>query len=306
MPAALKPQLVAATVFVVFILFILSTQFFDVETKWRVLGLGHDGFMVGESGFPYQKPDPLPWHPPSPKYSDSTAPATADLPKRVIVLAKLEQDEVPWAGDEVPGWQHQILTLDGESARLHFGAKRPDKGRVADAYLTYLIENYYNLPETMVFLNGNPTNHDSEPNYNKVEAVENLHINFIQNTGFANLRCESKAGCMANHLSTKHPSDELRTLEATMPNVWKEIFGNEDVPEKLASPCCSEFAVSRAQVQKRSVKEYLKYWEWLNKTIMDDDSSGRVFEYLWHVIFGKVPENCPELQICECNVFGRC
>jgi hypothetical protein len=303
---ALKTQLAAAAAFMIFIIFIFTSQFTHVESKWKILGQGHDEFMVDVSGYPYQKPEPLPWHPPSPKFSNSTAPATSELPDRLIVMTKLEQDDVSWVGEEFSGWHNQILTVNGEFAKLHYGAQRTDKGRIANAYLTYLIEHYHSLPETIVFLNGHPTNPETAPDYDKAAAVESLNVKFIQETGFANLRCVSKTGCTSSHLPMRNPPDEFRTLEVAIPNVWKDLFGNDNVPEKLASPCCSEFAVSRDQIQKRSVEEYLKYWEWLNKAKMDDDTTGLVFEYLWHVIFGKDPEYCPELKSCECDVFGRC
>jgi hypothetical protein len=33
--------------------------------------------------------------------------------------------------------------------------------------------------------------------------------------------------------------------------------------------------------------EYLRMHKWLMNTKLDDQTSGRVFEYLWHIIFGQ-------------------
>jgi hypothetical protein len=100
--------------------------------------------------------------------------------------------------------------------------------------------------------------------------------------------------------------------------VWKEIFGGtttlsavemfqNSTAEELspsqqqdrekakylnvgiASACCAQFAVSREQVLKRPIEDYVKIRQWVIDTDRDDASSGRVMEYLWHVIFGKDP-----------------
>jgi len=74
-----------------------------------------------------------------------------------------------------------------------------------------------------------------------------------------------------------------------MPDAWRALFGNDHVPTVIATPCCAQFAVSREQVLKRSKEEYERFLKWLLDTPLDDFTSGRVFEYLWHVIFGKEP-----------------
>jgi hypothetical protein len=96
-------------------------------------------------------------------------------------------------------------------------------------------------------------------------------------------------------------------LEAKIPKIWETLFGNTtDIPKQIATVPEAKFAVSRAQVHKRNVEDYLKYWKWLNQTIMDDDSSGMLFEYLWHIIFGKDAIFCPEPTRCECDLYGEC
>jgi hypothetical protein len=86
----------------------------------------------------------------------------------------------------------------------------------------------------------------------------------------------------------------------------KKLFSDTTIPDKIASPCCAEFAVSSEQVRMRTVEEYVRYWEWLNKTTMDDDTGGLVFEYIWHIIFGKEAQYCLELEPCKCDRYWRC
>ena len=54
-----------------------------------------------------------------------------------------------------------------------------------------------------------------------------------------------------------------------------------------AAACCAQFAVSKEQVLKRPVEDYIRFRDWIVHTEKNDAKSGRVMEYLWHVIFGK-------------------
>ena len=61
------------------------------------------------------------------------------------------------------------------------------------------------------------------------------------------------------------------------------------MPHVIGTPCCAQFAVSRDQVRKRPLEFYVGALKWLHDTALDDATSGRVFEYIWHIIFGQDP-----------------
>lgn len=193
-------------------------------------------------------------------------------------------------------------------ANLHPDGHRPDKGRIADTYLRWLIENYNTLPETIVFLP--PAESRQKNPLDALDTLSRLQTPFIQASGFANLECPTQISamtCNGKSLITATPSYEIRTMEANITTVWHAWFGEKiATPEVFATVLGAEFAVSKAQVRKRSVEDYVKYWTWLNNTIMDDDSAGLVFEFLWHVVFGKEAVFCPERQRCECDLYGQC
>jgi hypothetical protein len=248
-------------------------------------------------------PDPVPWNPPKPKETSGGKSA-----ERFIIKVKLEGEDTSWLPKLEPNWKHEIISIEPMYSNAHPKAHRPDKGRVANAYLAWIIENYNDLPETAVFLP--PSDPFQEETLDLSAAIPAIQIPFIQSSGYANLHCptsKSFTTCNGKSLNPMKPSYELRTLEAKIPDVWRECFGQRaGVPERIASVLGSEFAVSREQVKKRSVEDYLKLWSWLNKTIMDDDSSGLVLEYIWHVVFGKDPVFCPEETRCGCDLYGKC
>jgi hypothetical protein len=123
-----------------------------------------------------------------------------------------------------------------------------------------------------------------------------------------NLRCLADPGCPAEIQPFREPRDEGRTAEHAMAEAWTYMFGGEEesVPIVIAQPCCGQFAVAREQVLKRPRSDYQRFRQWLIETPLDDHTSGRVMEYLWHVFFGKEAVYCPDLGRCWCEQFGAC
>ena len=234
----------------------------------------------------------------------STAVATPSppLPDRVVVMARVSED-TSWVHADLPDWQSAIYNIDIETPHnistldpLTNNTLRTlrNKGKEANAYLAYLVQNYNNLPSTIVFLHphkdGYPAAwHTDNDEHSNVVSLKNLNIGFVQSNGYANLRCVNDPGCPHEVMPFRNPPENHRTTEAAMPGAWQELFNNTDVPQILATPCCAQFAVSSKQVQKRPLEEYQKYYTWLMETSLDDETSGRVFEYLWHILFGQEP-----------------
>ncbi len=77
------------------------------------------------------------------------------------------------------------------------------------------------------------------------------------------------------------------------PEVWKDVFtgtsteNDEQAPTQVGAACCAQFAVSKDQVLARPLSDYERFREWIVDTEKSDAKSGRVLEFLWHVIFGK-------------------
>ncbi|KAH4859922.1 hypothetical protein HBH70_012530 [Parastagonospora nodorum] len=242
------------------------------------------------------------------------------LPDRVVVMAKLPTDDTSWVQTDLQDWQSAIYDIDTETPHststldpLTNGTLRTlrNKGMEANAYLAYIVQNYNNLPSTIAFLHphkeGYPIAwHTDNEEHSNVVSLKTLNLNFIQSNGYANLRCNPEPGCPNEVMPFRDPPEDHRTIEAAMPDAWRDLFNNTNVPQVLATPCCAQFAVSRDQVQKRSLEEYKKYYTWLMETPLKDETSGRVFEYLWHVLFGQDPVYCPALERCYCDVYNRC
>lgn len=198
------------------------------------------------------------------------------------------------------------------------------------AYLTYIIDHYNtSIPSVVAFLHAHRSGffqawHVDTPLHDNVYAMRHLQVDYVKEKGYVNLRCNLNPGCKNTRRPNPHTSSE----------VWLEVMGNTSTPafssekshpaavesisraedrEKLAvmqpaiwTPCCAQFAVSREQIYNRPLEDYVQIRQWVIDTDKDDAKSGRVMEYLWHVIFGQEAIHCPDVDTCYCKVYGRC
>lgn len=214
-----------------------------------------------------------------------------------------------WYADRCDNsWQQAIYHMDEPQYILH---PPRNVGREAMAYLTFLIDHYDVLPEIIVFLHphlqGWPAAwHNDAPDYNNVRSIQSLKLDYVRTNGYANMRCIHNPGCPAEIQPFRN--DSRRTAELAFADAYMYFFGGNSstVPEQVGTPCCSQFAVSSDQVRKRPRADYQRYRQWLISTELGSDISGRVMEYMWHIMFGKDPVWCPSLASCYCEQFGRC
>lgn len=209
-------------------------------------------------------------------------------------------------------WQHAIYIVNPSRAPEERGdmlTTPVNKGHEAMAYLTYIVDNYNSgIPSIVSFLHAHRSGffeawHVDTPLHDNVIAMRNLRLDYVKQNGYVNLRCNWNPGCKKTSRVNGHINGE----------VWHEIFGNTSTPgfeqdgsaavpgisspedgEKMLymkmriwTPCCAQFAVSKEQIYARPLEDYLKFRQWVVDTEKDDAASGRVMEYLWHIIFGK-------------------
>ena len=106
----------------------------------------------------------------------------------------------------------------------------------------------------------------------------------MEKKGYANLRCNWNPGCLKVYRKIVHIT----------PEVWRNIFngilvdkgGNNVVLLYIGAACCAQLTVSRSRVLERYLNDYEHFRQWIIDTEMTDATSGRVLEFLWHVIFG--------------------
>ena len=157
------------------------------------------------------------------------------------------------------------------------------------AYLTYIIDNYARLPAVIAFIHPHRDGllsswHTDTPLHSNVDALRTLNLTHVMNKGYANLRCKHSPGCLEAHLKNAHVTPEV--YRDVFTGTSTEVKNEASIPNKIGAACCAQFAVSKDAVRRRPLEDYKELRNWLLKTEMTDAKSGRVFEFLWHIIFG--------------------
>lgn len=186
-----------------------------------------------------------------------------------------------------------------------------NKGHEAMAYLTYIIDHYAALPATLAFLHSHRSGflrawHVDAPLHDNAAGMRALQLDFVQRNGYVNLRCNPNPGCLRpvsggitfiteevwREIFTGTSTDTTNTImdadgNSTAPPVTLRGAANQQplLPQRIGAACCAQFAVSRDQVLKRPLEDYIQFRDWVMRTDSNDRISGRVMEYLWHIIF---------------------
>lgn len=146
--------------------------------------------------------------------------------------------------------------------------------------------------------------------------MRSLQLDFVQQNGYVNLRCNPNPGCL---------SPATDRISWVTDEVWREVFavtstsGNSTqnsystvpvsgrsaavaqqqqvlkAPELVSAACCAQFAMSRDQVLKRPLEDYIQFRDWVIKTDRNDQSSGRAWS-----IFGIASSRwtpCSKFQV---------
>lgn len=256
--------------------------------------------------------------------SDATTNAPGNVPadsglSKMIVMGALLSEDTSWVQSELPAWRNAIYTVDlpPDTTDSPTGYRTPtNRGREAMPYLSYIIDHYDNLPDINVFLHahrsGWPTAwHTEGPYHDSVRMLKALRLEAVQQRGYTNLRCSHAPGCPDEVQPFRQPVAERKAAELAFPYVYSEFFGTpfsvmEEEIKVVAAPCCAQFAVTGERIRQRPREEYERFRLILERLYMDDDTLGRILEYLWHIIFGMEVVDCPDEVRCACELYGRC
>ncbi|CUS10053.1 unnamed protein product [Tuber aestivum] len=271
-----------------------------------------------------------------PEHAGGEAPISADdIPHGVsvfmpdnfvkhLVLPRTSSEDVTWLTylpedlNIVP--KTYLVDPDKDSVLPGTRTVPINKGHEAQAYLTYIIEHYDNLPDIAIFTHAHSTawhNNDLQLSSTPVMLLE-MNYRRVVRHGYMNLRCHWKPGCPDWIKPNSTEYDDFKKEESVMYDSFMELFPEEmvrgGVPNILGTPCCAQFAVSRSRIAQHAKERYISWRKWITDTPLSDEVSGRVLEYLWHFIFSSpsLAKNadkamhCPAEHVCYCDGYGYC
>jgi Protein of unknown function (DUF3431) len=225
---------------------------------------------------------------------------------KMIVVPKMKSEDTDWLYEELSDIPKAIYGIDDRRAKL-----RPpkNKGNEAMVYLSYIIDFYDDLADINIFIHPHRWTHHNNDIFDSDTAMMLRHLSSerVIREGYMNLRCQWYPGCPAwIRPGTPEPQNDEKKEEILMAQAWAELYPSEALPEVLAQPCCSQFALSRERIRTFSREEYVRLRSWLLKTSLSNSMAGRIFEYIWQYIWTGRSALCPSMHVCYCDGYGAC
>lgn len=213
--------------------------------------------------------------------------------KPALVVARVEADGDPkWLKSLSDRYDLCVYTADAptdlESTHLQVPENR---GHEAMAYLTFIIDNYDNIPEAgVVFVHGSRWSwHNDHPDYDNFALLTALNVSAaLTPLGYHNLRCDWSAstcdassappqGSLENSFrAVLQPYDPRVISDSALPyslailfggHAHKSAEGRRDLllgrGDAVRSQCCAQFAAARESIWQHSRNEYLALRQWL-------------------------------------------
>ena len=203
--------------------------------------------------------------------------------KRVVIAAHYQEDTA---------WLNELSKIS--PIMLMGPAGLPaNKGGEGMAYLTYIINHYDHLPESMLFIHGHEEGwHTEGPQVRRIMEIPCW--NEVPYASITTYPYEGSAFILNGNIHPALLQQQGYTIDAwkNTPNFEKLL--NMSMPDALETPCCAQFMVHRKRVLARSKDVYEKIRQWLIDTEVETYFSGRVMEYTWHV------SGWISLPVCVC------
>jgi hypothetical protein len=222
-----------------------------------------------------------------------------------VILGKTKKEDIAWLDEEVPDVPKAVYEVDNRHAPL-----RPpkNKGNEVMVYLSYVVDHYEALADVNIFIHAHRwTWHNNDlMDSDTAQMIRHLRHERVLREGYMNLRCQWYPGCPAWLHPGAEVEDEEKKEEKLVAKAWSEIFPGKPMPEVLAQPCCSQFAVSRDRLRAIPLAEYVRLRQWVLNTKLGNNMSGRVFEYVWQYLFTGQHVLCPAIHTCYCDGYGFC
>jgi hypothetical protein len=222
-----------------------------------------------------------------------------------IVVPKTKKEDIRWLDEELPEVPKAVYAVDDATAPL-----RPpkNKGNEVMVYLSYIIDHYEELADVNIFIHAHrwAWHNNDLLDSDTAQMIRHLSSARVLREGYVNLRCQWFPGCPSWLNPSADREDEEKKEQKHIAKAWLELFPGSTLPDVLAQPCCSQFAVSRDRIRAIPLAEYERLRRWVLVTKLGSNMSGRVFEYLWQFIFAGTHALCPSIHTCYCDGYGYC
>jgi hypothetical protein len=228
-----------------------------------------------------------------------------------LVIAGTTSEDISWTSRiKIPGLEVIHYIADDPSAPYHPPA---NKGREAMIYHNYFYDFYDHLPDVAILTHAQDISWHMEPvlSNSLTFALSHLDLSAVKERGYANLRVSWENACPDYINTTLKGTSGLElegqsTREAFLGNFGGAAGLPDEVPEILAQPCCSQFAVTRDTIRSVPRERYAVFIDWLLDSSMDDSMLGRTWEHMFQWLFTRKAVDCPAEWKTYCRMYHIC
>lgn len=196
-----------------------------------------------------------------------------------IVIAKYKED-IQWLEDLVLDYDaHTVHVYNkSEDPHLHYKSSSgyvytyslPNIGREAHTFLTYIVTNYFQLPENVLFLQGNPFDHNIDKTRLQ-ELITNHKVN-THCTHVSNVIYKSDGKGLPHH----------RGLN--IDDLYKQLFETDQTLESYSFTPGAQYVVSKECILSKPIE----FWKRaLVLSIQPHSLFPWEVERLWMYMFGS-------------------
>lgn len=228
-------------------------------------------------------------------------PGVGDSSKPALVVSRVTEDgDAKWLDALTELYYLCIYTVDAPADQHATYLRTPaNRGHEAMAYLTFLIDNYEEIPAAgAVFVHGSRWAwHNDAPDYDNAALLAALNVSAaLAPLGYHNLRCDWSAsscapdygppqGSLETSLNARlQPWDQRSVSDAALPGALATLFGGDEAgtgqqeslktllgrTDALRAQCCAQFVVSRENIHQHARNEYVALRQWLLDGSSDD------------------------------------
>lgn len=228
-----------------------------------------------------------------------------------LVVAATAAENISWTSElKIPNLQVIQYVANDPSAPYHPPA---NKGHEAMMYHSYFYDFYEHLPDIAILTHAQDVSWHMDPllSHSLVYALSCLDLREVRERGYTNLRVNWAGGCPAWINTTIREGSDLEfedkaTREAFLANFGSISKSRVEVPETLAQPCCSQFAVTRDTIRSVPRQQYANFVHWLLTASMDDYMIGRTWEHMFQWLFANKAVDCPIEWKAYCKMYHIC
>jgi hypothetical protein len=207
-----------------------------------------------------------------------------------VVVTRFNED-VDW----VQKINHPVTIYDKQKCRINVGSE-------AWSDLSFIVDNYHDLPDRILCLHGNEKSYHQD--YEGWYIANNLNWNL----DYVNVNTRRHGEQYFSRIHDFEDNERFyrKSFALWMVSSWHDMFGDDLVmPDTLTFIGYSQFLVSKKLILRHPVNFYRRLLNWLETTNIDREMyvgnprlfnraasyvSGRILEYTWHYIFTGDPE----------------